>query len=79
MLICLQALSDAGITPDSSKTYSFDDIQSALKKMHGQEVTIICEGNKLNQVYYYYNIKGNAIDGDYKASAAREFPLLVVD
>ncbi|RJE21012.1 ribonuclease T2 [Aspergillus sclerotialis] len=70
-----QALADAGIIPDSSETYTFDEIQSALKKMHGQEVTIICDGDKLNQVYYYYNVKGNAIDGDYKASAAREFSL----
>ena len=42
-------------------------------EMHGREVTIMCNGDRLNQVYYYYNVRGNAIDGVYKDSAAREF------
>ena len=35
----------------------------------------MCNGDRLNQVYYYYNVRGNAIDGVYKASAAREYSL----
>lgn len=40
--------------------------------MHGEEVTLICSGDKLEQVYYFHEVKGNAIDGSYKASPPRK-------
>ncbi|KAE8146884.1 ribonuclease T2-like protein [Aspergillus avenaceus] len=63
-----KALAAAGITPSSSKTYKKSDILSALAEIHdGHEPYISCESGALNQVWYFFNIKGNAITGDYKA------------
>jgi len=71
----IQALSDAGITPDSSKTYSLSDIEAALTKLHGSQAYVSCEDGSLNQVWYFYNVRGNAIDGQYEATAPRKYPL----
>ncbi|KAJ5333076.1 Ribonuclease T2 [Penicillium brevicompactum] len=62
-----QALADAGITPSTSKTYTLSEIQSALTSLHGASVYLGCSSGKLNQVWYFYNVQGNAIDGSYKA------------
>ncbi|KAJ5131396.1 uncharacterized protein N7515_007435 [Penicillium bovifimosum] len=62
-----KALSAAGITPSTSKTYTSSEIQSALTEMHGAEVYLGCSGEKLDQVWYFYNVQGNAIEGKYKA------------
>lgn len=64
-----QWLADAGITPDGSKSYSLDDIQSALSKQHGADVTLGCEGKSLNQVYYHFNVQGSLQDGKFVAAA----------
>ncbi|KAB8070788.1 ribonuclease T2-like protein [Aspergillus leporis] len=62
-----KALADAGITP-GSKTYKKSEILSALAKIHdGHEPYISCESGALNQVWYFYNIKGNAVTGEYQA------------
>lgn len=60
-------LSDAGITPSTSDKYSSDDVQKALSDKHGAPVTIDCEGDELNQVWYHYNVKGSLQDGEFKA------------
>ncbi|KAJ5207627.1 hypothetical protein N7449_002006 [Penicillium cf. viridicatum] len=62
-----EALAAAGITPSTSKTYTLSAIQEALTTMHGASVYLGCSSGKLNQVWYFYNVKGNAIDGTYKA------------
>ncbi|KAJ5578741.1 Ribonuclease T2 [Penicillium hispanicum] len=65
-----KALSKAGITPDDSKTYSLSDIESALSDLHdGKQAYVGCEDGKLNQVWYFFNVAGNAIDGQYEATA----------
>ncbi|KAJ5994792.1 Ribonuclease T2 [Penicillium waksmanii] len=63
-----KALSDAGITPDESKTYTLSEIQSALSKLHGAEVYVSCDSGKLNQAWYFFNVGGNAITGKYQAT-----------
>lgn len=69
-----QALANAGIKPSSSKTYGFSDVKSALAKLHdGYEPTISCRNGALSQVWYFYNVQGNAIDGEYKATDSRKF------
>jgi ribonuclease T2 len=74
-LILFQALAAAGITPDSSKTYSLSDIQAALSNLHGgASVYIGCSSGSLNQVWYFYNVAGNAIDGQYQAVDTRKWP-----
>lgn len=72
-LTVFQALAAAGITPSTSKTYTLSAIQKALTTMHGASVYLGCSSGKLNQVWYFYNVKGNAIDGTYKAVDTRKF------
>lgn len=71
----MKALADAGITPDESKSYSLSDVLGALKKMHGKEAVVLCSDGALEQAYYYFDVKGNAVDGTYKATSPREYPL----
>ncbi|KAJ9362876.1 hypothetical protein DTO280E4_3225 [Paecilomyces variotii] len=63
-------LSDANITPSSSKTYDLSDLQDALTKAHGAKVTINCEDDALDEVWYFFNVRGNAINGQYVAADA---------
>lgn len=65
----LQALSAAGITPSSSTTYQLSDIQNALSAAHGgHQVRLGCSNGELNEVWYFFNVKGNAITGEYVAT-----------
>ncbi|KAH8699153.1 putative ribonuclease T2 [Talaromyces proteolyticus] len=62
------ALNAAGITPSSSKTYSLSDIVAAAGKNHnGKEVYFSCKSGELNAASYYFNLRGNAINGQYVA------------
>ncbi|KAJ5901522.1 Ribonuclease T2 [Penicillium taxi] len=45
-----KALSNAGITPDRSTTYSLSKIQSALSALHGSKAYVGCETDELKQV-----------------------------
>ena len=68
-----QALANAGIKPSSSKTYEFSDVKNALAKLHdGYEPTVSCRNGALSEVWYFYNVQGNAIDGEYKATDSRK-------
>ncbi|KAF3398429.1 Ribonuclease T2 [Penicillium rolfsii] len=63
-----KALAAAGITPSSSKTYTLSAIQAALTTLHdGASVYLGCSSGSLNQVWYFFNVAGNAIDGQYEA------------
>ncbi|KIY73499.1 ribonuclease [Cylindrobasidium torrendii FP15055 ss-10] len=55
------------ITPSSSGTHKLSDILSALKTESGVTPAIDCESNSLNQIYWYFNLKGSAIDGKFVA------------
>lgn len=60
-------LAEAGIVPTVEKTYALSDIQKALSDFHGgKEVYISCENDNIFEVWYYYNILGNVIEGDFK-------------
>jgi hypothetical protein len=77
-LILVQALAAAGITPDSSKTYTLSEIQAALTSLHGgASVYLGCSSGSLNQVWYFFNVAGNAIDGQYQAVDTRKLPTVV--
>lgn len=72
-LILVQALSDAGITPSSSKTYTLSAIQAALTNLHdGASVYLGCSSGVLNEVWYFFNVAGNAIGGQYQAVDTRK-------
>lgn len=60
-----KVLADAGISPDDSKTYSLKDMQAAISKAHGSEVTINCRSGAISEIWYFYNVKGSAQTGEY--------------
>ncbi|KIP11112.1 hypothetical protein PHLGIDRAFT_64365 [Phlebiopsis gigantea 11061_1 CR5-6] len=60
-------LAAAGITPSSSKTYTLSAITSALKSASGVTPALDCSSGALNQISYYFNLKGSLIDGDFVA------------
>lgn len=69
-----KVLADAGITPDNSKTYELSAVEDALAKMHGGHApTVNCRDGALSEVWYFFNVQGNAIDGEYKAVDSRKF------
>lgn len=75
----MQALSSAGITPDSSKTYKRSEIESALAKLHGGSTPYLgCKDGALSEVWYFFNVKGNLIDGQFKPSESRKLYFVFV-
>ncbi|MDI1484887.1 MAG: Ribonuclease T2 precursor (RNase T2) [Ramalina farinacea] len=59
-------LSDAGITPDSSKTYTSDAILAALKAPRGVTPVIQCANtNELDEIWYFYDVKGSVQTGTF--------------
>jgi len=62
-------LSNAGITPSSSKTYTAAEIQAALSANHGADVTLECDGSDLSEVYYTFNVRGSIANATFEAVA----------
>ncbi|KAI2626409.1 ribonuclease-like protein T2 [Xylaria nigripes] len=62
------ALSDAGITPSSSKTYSSSEILNALEKVTGEAAVISCSGDEIYQIYYGFFVNGPLQNGDFVPS-----------
>ncbi|KAI0436166.1 ribonuclease T2-like protein [Xylaria telfairii] len=62
------ALSAAGITPSSSKTYTSAQIQAALLKVTGKAAIISCSNSELYQVYYGFFVNGPLTNADFVAS-----------
>ncbi|PLB52893.1 ribonuclease T2-like protein [Aspergillus steynii IBT 23096] len=63
-----KTLADAGIVPSYEKTYTRHEIQDALTKAHGAEVSIRCRHNVLNEAWYYFNIAGSMQTGKFVPS-----------
>jgi ribonuclease T2 len=60
------ALSAAGITPSSSKTYTLSQIQTAAAKIHNGKIPLFsCSSGELSQAAYYFHVSGNIISGTY--------------
>ncbi len=60
-----QWLAKAGITPDSSKTFTLSEITSALKSAGGVTPALDCDGKNLNQISWYFHLKGSLLDGKF--------------
>lgn len=58
-------LESAGITPTLDRQYNLTDVQKALKKAHGGQAYIGCLNGAIDEIWYYYNVKGNILTGDY--------------
>ncbi|KAI0046625.1 ribonuclease T2 [Auriscalpium vulgare] len=58
-------LSDAGITPSSSKTFTLSQLTTPLKAAFGGTPAIDCTSGAVNQISYYYHLKGSVLDGEF--------------
>lgn len=59
-------LKAAGITPSLEKPYALSDIEQALKVAHqNKKVYVGCLNGTINEIWYYYQIRGSALEGDY--------------
>ncbi|KAI0778700.1 RNase Gf29 [Trametes elegans] len=65
-------LSDAGITPSTSKTFTLSELTDALKSAAGVTPALNCDGSSLNAIEWYFNLKGSVIDGEFVAIDAPE-------
>jgi len=59
-------LANAGILPDSSRTYTLRTLTDALTSASGGFTPALdCHRGSLTQIYWYFNLKGSLIDGDF--------------
>ncbi|QIW96728.1 hypothetical protein AMS68_002246 [Peltaster fructicola] len=64
-----QWLSDAGITPSSSQTYTLSQITNALtKNRDGHSVYLGCNNGALDEVWYFFNVRGSVQTGTFVAT-----------
>lgn len=62
-----QFLQQFGITPSLTKQYKLADVQAALAQAHdGKEVYIGCLKGAIDEIWYYHNLKGNVLTGEYQ-------------
>lgn len=64
-----KALAAKDILPSSSKTYTADEIQTALTDVTGSAVVLGCSSGKLNQAWYSFNVKGSVQTGTFVATS----------
>ncbi|KAK2754032.1 ribonuclease T2-like [Arachnomyces sp. PD_36] len=69
MLPSYETLSDAGIVPSDTQTYSFSAIQGALEEAHGSEVVVRCRNGAINEIRYYFHVSGSVRSGDFVPSS----------
>ncbi|CAL8585010.1 Ribonuclease T2 precursor (RNase T2) [Xanthoria parietina] len=58
-------LAAKGITPSPTTTYKSENIQKALAEPRGVQVTIRCSKGELNEIWYFYNVKGSVETGSF--------------
>ncbi|KAK3075606.1 Ribonuclease T2 precursor (RNase T2) [Teratosphaeriaceae sp. CCFEE 6253] len=62
-------LSEAGIVPSTSATYTTAQIQAALSKNRdGHDVYLGCKSGALNEIWYFFNVQGSLQTGAFEAS-----------
>lgn len=55
--------------PSHTKTYTLAEIENALAKGHGSDVTVRCHGHSLNEIWYHFNVAGTLQTGDFVPSS----------
>jgi len=58
-------LENEGITPSTTKTYTLSQLTSALRAQSGFTPALDCKSGVLNQIEWYFNLKGSIIDGTF--------------
>ena len=71
-----QTLADKGIVPGGS--YTKEQIHAALQPIHGgMTPAIACRnGDQWTEIYYYYYLTGNVVNGKYTPVEASKFSFL---
>jgi len=65
-------LSNQGITPSTSTTYTLASLTAAIKAESGFTPTFDCTGSTLNAAIYYFHLRGSVIDGAFQQINAPE-------
>ncbi|KAG7452272.1 ribonuclease T2 [Guyanagaster necrorhizus] len=66
-------LANKGITPSSSTSYSLSKVIAALEEGSGGYTPALdCDGSNLNQIYWYFHLKGSVVDGAFVPISAPE-------
>lgn len=58
-------LAAAGIVPSTTQTYTRDQIETALRLRHGADVSLGCKGNKFDEVWYHFDVRGSVQTGTF--------------
>ncbi|PAV22062.1 ribonuclease T2 [Pyrrhoderma noxium] len=58
-------LSNQGITPSTSKTFTYASLTSALQTENSVIPALSCDGSTLNAISWYFNLKGSIVDGTF--------------
>ncbi|CBX98457.1 hypothetical protein LEMA_P098660.1 [Plenodomus lingam JN3] len=59
-------LADAGITPSTTQTYTFSQIQAAIQQHRpGVAVTLGCKAHALNEIWYHFDVRGPLQSGEF--------------
>ncbi|KAL8958242.1 MAG: hypothetical protein Q9193_004660, partial [Seirophora villosa] len=61
-------LADAKILPSTTVTYSAKQIEEALSKPRNVNVTIQCRNGELDEIWYFYNVRGSLQTGEFVPS-----------
>lgn len=65
-------LSNQGITPSSSKTFTYSALTDALQAEAGVIPALNCEDGVLDEIWWYFNLKGSVVDGSFVSIDAPE-------
>ncbi|KAL2842361.1 ribonuclease T2-like protein [Aspergillus pseudoustus] len=63
-----ETLSNTGIVPSYDQTYTRSEIEDVLSRAHGATVTVRCRGNRLQEVWYFFNVEGPLQTGRFVPS-----------
>lgn len=64
-----QVLSNAGIVPSNTATYTSSQITKAISASFGQTPVILCSGSTMYQIYYGFVTNGPLADGAFVPTA----------
>jgi ribonuclease T2 len=65
-------LTNQGITPDSKTTHTYASLTAALEAEAGVIPALNCDGSDLDEIYWYFHLKGSVIDGEFERISAPE-------
>ena len=60
-----ETLAAAGIIPTRERTYYTFEIEEVLEGMHGAPVTVRCRSGEFDEVWYHFDVRGSAQNGQW--------------